>query len=612
MSEHSGAFDRIWRLVESPPRLAGKAFLRWPRLSSLILSILFLYPLLGLVPVYEVSEAREGVVVNEILDSGNLVLPRRNGELVPSKPILFHWIGMLIAESTDGFGAYELRLPSALAATTFLFFFVGFLKSIAGSTVAVLSFLILLFSYGFLQLSQDGRVDMLMLLFADGAILCWLSGYWRERLRGRGAADLTGAYFAAAALLLGFSILAKGPLGCVLALITISAVTVFEEGWDALRELFRPQWLIALLVPLPWYFLAGAQGNSEFFARQVLFENFTRFVGGEGIVHRPFYFYLEHMWSQTLPWLLIVAAVAVVLFVRGRPMLGSLTRAERFVFSSGLLWFFVGVLFLSLSSGKRRAYLLPLLPGYAMASSVFLVDWWRRFVVCDDTGRMYESFSRAALVGGLTAMAVLVCSAIAWVALAIVPESSLNFLNRHFGFEAVATFKAFSRVIEVFPGWLLAASAVLCSAAVMYWLLGALRRSAPSFLFGFLAFTALSFLVLVNLGSAAKGAAHTYKEFAMQVQQQVSKERPLTVVMKKRDESLDGFFFYFRRHVRLKHPGEPLRTPGLYLARRSWLELQPSEWRRSVNEILEGGRAIDKPGERFVLFELTEDDRTAL
>lgn len=612
MSEHSGAFDSFWRLVEKPPHLAARFFLRWPRLGSLIICLLFLYPLLGLVPVYEVSEAREGVVVNEILNSGNLVLPRRNGEIMPSKPILFHWAGVLIAQVSEQFGAYQLRLPSAIAATIFIFCFVGFLRAVVGPPVAVVAGLILLFSYGFVQLSQDGRVDMLMLLFADGAILFWLYSYWQQRAHGRGAADISSVRYFAVSLLLGASILAKGPLGAVLAVLTICSVTVWEEGRTALRHLLRFEWLGMLLVALPWYILAAAQGSSEFVSRQVFFENFTRFFGGEGIVHRPFYFYLAHVWSQTIPWLFIVAGVAAALFLRQTPLIGRLTRAEKFVLSSGLLWFFVGIAFLSLASGKRRSYLLPLLPAYAMAAGVFLVDWWRRFAVCEDTGRMYQHVGRLAVLSGFAAAAVVLFAVMLWGGVTALEQSTLALARDNFGFEAVATIKAFARVSDIFPRWLLTVSFILCSLSLIYWILGAVRRSAPSFLFGFLSFTALTFLVFVNMGSAAKGVTHTYKAFAAEVEPYVDADRPLTIIMKKRDESLDGFFFYFRRHVRLHHPGEPLKTPGLYLARRSWLELQPAQWRKGVREILDGGRVIDSPQERFVLFELSADYRLNL
>src|SRR2546429_4798374 len=42
--------------------------------------------------VYEGGEAREGLVVREMLRTGDWILPLWNGSVVPSKPPLFHWL----------------------------------------------------------------------------------------------------------------------------------------------------------------------------------------------------------------------------------------------------------------------------------------------------------------------------------------------------------------------------------------------------------------------------------------------------------------------------------------------------------------------------------------
>jgi len=52
---------------------------------------------LGEPPVYTANEAREGVYVRSMLASGDFVAPAvanhlENGETVPDKPPLFHWI----------------------------------------------------------------------------------------------------------------------------------------------------------------------------------------------------------------------------------------------------------------------------------------------------------------------------------------------------------------------------------------------------------------------------------------------------------------------------------------------------------------------------------------
>ncbi|HEY7221824.1 MAG TPA: hypothetical protein VH985_25860, partial [Candidatus Binatia bacterium] len=50
---------------------------------------------LGDLPFFTRGEPREGLVVWEMHSSGNWVLPVINGEYIPFKPPLFHWLALL-------------------------------------------------------------------------------------------------------------------------------------------------------------------------------------------------------------------------------------------------------------------------------------------------------------------------------------------------------------------------------------------------------------------------------------------------------------------------------------------------------------------------------------
>src|SRR5947208_5165152 len=63
--------------------------------------------------VYEGGEAREGLVVREMLRTGDWILPLWNGSVVPSKPPLFHWLAAAAAALTGaGVTEHTLRAPS--------------------------------------------------------------------------------------------------------------------------------------------------------------------------------------------------------------------------------------------------------------------------------------------------------------------------------------------------------------------------------------------------------------------------------------------------------------------------------------------------------------------
>ena len=68
-------------------------------------------------PFYDKQEAREALVVWEIIHSGNWILPLRNGAEIPSKPPLYHWLAALTAKSMNRLDEFTVRFPSALLGT---------------------------------------------------------------------------------------------------------------------------------------------------------------------------------------------------------------------------------------------------------------------------------------------------------------------------------------------------------------------------------------------------------------------------------------------------------------------------------------------------------------
>src|ERR1700747_1157138 len=72
-------------------------------------------------PVYVLNEAREGVYARAMLDSGNFVLPYvpnhvENGETIPDKPPLTHWLSAGVTALRVWFSDGRLPAGPALAA----------------------------------------------------------------------------------------------------------------------------------------------------------------------------------------------------------------------------------------------------------------------------------------------------------------------------------------------------------------------------------------------------------------------------------------------------------------------------------------------------------------
>src|SRR5215470_13512383 len=69
---------------------------------ALLLALCFLqfFWRLGDVPFYSRGESREGLVIWEMFKTGNWILPMINGDYIPFKPPLFHWVGALFSKLT--------------------------------------------------------------------------------------------------------------------------------------------------------------------------------------------------------------------------------------------------------------------------------------------------------------------------------------------------------------------------------------------------------------------------------------------------------------------------------------------------------------------------------
>src|SRR5687767_10106798 len=63
----------------------------------------------GNVPFDSWREAREGLVVQAALRSGDWVLPLRNGVELPTKPPLFYWLAGAVAGARGEVDAFAMR-----------------------------------------------------------------------------------------------------------------------------------------------------------------------------------------------------------------------------------------------------------------------------------------------------------------------------------------------------------------------------------------------------------------------------------------------------------------------------------------------------------------------
>ena len=332
---------------------------RWitePILLALVLGIALAWPLRS--PAIEHhGEAREGLVVQAIVDRGEWILPRRNGEL-PSKPPLFHWLAATAALGL-GFSDAVVRLPSAVAAwaVACLTFALG--RAIGGRAAGWLAVGALLGMVPFLGAAIEARVDMVFAACTTAALGAFFFWY---RDRSPGARALV--YAAASA-----AVLAKGPIGALLPALVIVGFLVAQRELRLVRDLWSGRLLaLAAFVDVGWYALAAAVGGREIVELQLVRENWSRLVGNAEFrrtAHGATLRLPGLLVTQYLPWTLVLVWCAVRR-VRGV----RADAAERFLH----VWWLVVLGVFTLAAGKRPIYLLPAAPALALLAGRMLAE----------------------------------------------------------------------------------------------------------------------------------------------------------------------------------------------------------------------------------------------
>src|SRR5439155_19864902 len=168
---------------------------------------------------------QEALVVWEMVDSGDWVLPRINGEQIPSKPPLYHWLAIAFAKLTGEVNELSARLPSmvAAAATVGLVFIAG--SAEWGTVAGIAGAVVLATSPEWVKWATTARTDATFTFFLTLAFLLgerWFASGRSSALLGLAAA--TGA-----------ATLAKGFAGAALVGVVLVVEIWRRRAWSLLR-----------------------------------------------------------------------------------------------------------------------------------------------------------------------------------------------------------------------------------------------------------------------------------------------------------------------------------------------------------------------------------------
>ena len=333
-------------------------------------------------PFYTRGEPREALVVQAIDRGEGVILPMRNGNELPSKPPLFHWLGAVASRIHGRASEAAIRIPSLVASLAALVATAVAAWRWWGADTALLAAVMLGTSYQWLASSVTARVDMVL----AAAITLALLAFARAIETGRRIPVVVFVLLVAATL-------TKGPVGILLPC-AIAAVTLALRGELAFIGMREVRLLaLAVAASATWYVAAFVVGGEAFFAKQILKENVFRVLDPDSVEAghvEAFWYYVPLLAAGLAPWSLFVPGL--VAFVLSSPSPNPVPAAEpapdaelvaprpveppaprpallerldpHVVFV--LVWAIVPFVLFSLAGSKRAVYLLPAYPAYAM------------------------------------------------------------------------------------------------------------------------------------------------------------------------------------------------------------------------------------------------------
>lgn len=338
---------------------------------TLISVILFVAPLFFL-DMPGGDETRVAGIAAEMLLDGDWITPRLNGTVFLEYPPLCY-AAEAVCFRLFGFTPFAAKLPLALSALAGVLMFYGTMRTMRRSGAESFAGAFMLATGAqYLFNACDCRVDMMLTAFC---ILSWFGFAVMEFSGSSAARRLTGMLMLAAGIAGG--VLTKNLPGIAIPLSGIGCAVLFGDLMDrrfSLAMYARLAGAVLLgLLPYVLYLALLCRINGPSAVETILISNNTgRFSGtGSHADHgAPFWYYLRRLPGLFQPYLIFLFAG---LFLRGRALFRH--RSSRDILPLSLL--LIPFLLLSVSSGKRQVYLLPLSAPAALiaASSLPYLTW---------------------------------------------------------------------------------------------------------------------------------------------------------------------------------------------------------------------------------------------
>ncbi len=305
-------------------------------------------------------EAYVAVTAREMLKTGDWVVPMFNGRERVNKTPLSYWLVAITAKTAGKMNEFIVRLPNAAMAVLSVMAVFYFVCERLGFGTGVISAILWSTSLCYIRYSRTGRPEMGLACFVAIAMLSFYSGI---KSQNRKRQILYMLIFWAS---FGLAMLAKGPAPLLLIIPAIFIYFLIFKQWKLIPKLLPIAGVILfLLIVLPWPMavLRSQAGAIEVWNNEFL----GRAAGEYATGSKPFYYYFKIMFVYFLPYSVLIPFAAATPFYK-------IWEERRDAIVYYWLWFFAGVVVMSVCGGKRQHYILPLMPAMAVLAGIIFND----------------------------------------------------------------------------------------------------------------------------------------------------------------------------------------------------------------------------------------------
>jgi 4-amino-4-deoxy-L-arabinose transferase-like glycosyltransferase len=347
--------------LSAPRQLSSGLFSgQWPVLLVCLLAAALILPGLGKASLKDWDEAIYSQISKEIVQSGDWLTLHWGHQLWFEKPPLLMW-GTAAFYRVFGINEFYSRIISALAGIVLAGLTCAIGRRLYGTTVGILSGVILITGSEFLFRARFGTTDVLLTLFTFLAIYAYL------RLED-GDDRWWYLVWSAAAL----AVMTKGAAAAIVPAIIGLSVLLDGNLWRLLHS--RKFWegsVIALLIVAPWHVAMHLKYGSSFWQNYLGIHVLSRAVAPLSTYYtggRPFY--LSVLQSEFFPWFYLVPfALAMAL----RALLRKEVRQSRILVLEVMVVFGL----YTMVRTKFPWYITPLYPALAILTACMVEQVYR-------------------------------------------------------------------------------------------------------------------------------------------------------------------------------------------------------------------------------------------